>query len=258
MKPFLSVALVQFEIEWEDIDANLQKLDMLLTSLKKQTDIILLPEMFATGFTMNPERFKHSDIQKILDWMSDRATRDNVVLMGTVPFNEGKSYFNRLIIAFEDGSHDFYDKRHLFSMGGEQQHYLPGKERKIVIINGWKILPLICYDLRFPVWSRNDRDYDLLIYLSNWPAVRSNVWNTLLPARAIENQAYVAGVNRIGTDGRAINYIGESKIVTPKGELIAEFSDEEKIGMVQLDADYLVEFRKKFPVLSGRDIFFIK
>ena len=258
MEQLLRVALIQYDVEWENIKLNLQKLDSLCTSLTVSADIIVLPEMFATGFTMNPEHFTKSDTNKVLDWMLDKSAVNNSVLMGSTPFKDEGDYYNRLLITFPDGSHEFYDKRHLYTMGEEHLHYKPGKLRKIFSIKGWKVLPLICYDLRFPVWSRNDVEYDLLIYSSNWPSVRSDVWSTLLKARAIENQSYVVGLNRLGTDGRGILHNGESKVISPKGEILLDMVSYERTETIELDSKSLMSFRKKFPVLNDRDTFIIK
>ena len=258
MNKLLRIKMLQYDVQWEDIRSNLQQLDKLYTSENISADITLLPEMFATGFTMNPGRFTDTDIQTILHWMLEKSAHSGSVLMGSVPFNDNGNYYNRLLITFKDGTHSFYNKRHLFKMGQEHQQYKPGDFRKIVTVKGWKVLPLICYDLRFPVWSRNDIDYDLLVYVSNWPAVRNDVWNTLLKARAIENQTYVAGLNRTGTDGRGIFYSGGSKVISPKGDIILEMGEKECIKTVELDGNAMLEFRKKFPVLSDRDSFIIK
>lgn len=258
MEKLLHAVLIQYDVEWENIKSNLQKLDKLCSSVIESADIIILPEMFATGFTMKPEKFTEKDIRNILEWMLKRSVTNNSVLLGSVPYNDDGKYYNRLLITFPDGTHDFYDKRHLFTIGEEHQHYEAGSLRKIFTVKGWKVLPLVCYDLRFPVWSRNDVDYDLLIYSSNWPSVRVEVWDTLLKARAIENQAYVVGLNRLGTDGRDISYAGGSKVFSPKGEVILEMYNRESAESVELDSRSLMVFREKFPVLKDRDTFIFK
>ena len=259
MDTILKVGVLQYNVAWHDIEKNLRKAEILIEQFPDTPDLILLPEMFATGFTMEPELFSGKVYSLIINWMQELSAKYSVAISGSHPFYSGRVYFNRLLfISQEPEINTYYDKRHLFSIGGEDKHYAPGNNRSIIQYRNWRLMPLICYDLRFPVWSRNDLDYDVLFYVTNWPAARNDVWETLLKARAIENQAYVIGVNRIGTDGQNIHYIGNSRVISPKGNILGKLSDEENFLFIRLEKEKLVEFRKKFPVLSDRDHFVIK
>jgi len=258
--PNLYVSLVQTRLFWEDPQANLEWLAEKLAQLHGNSDIIILPEMFNTGFSMNTSKADTKD-GKSLQWMADMAAKHNAVITGSLMFREGNNCFNRLVWMQPDGFFECYDKRHLFSMAGEHLHYTAGQHRLIVVYKGWKICPLICFDLRFPIWSRNalnnsSCDYDLLIYVANWPEKRSFAWKSLLPARAIENQAYLAAVNRIGMDGNEINYAGDSGIFNFQGEKISlteRFGD--KVETIALSAKALKDFREAFPVAASADNF---
>jgi predicted amidohydrolase len=252
----MKITLVQTILSWEDQNLNLQRLSTLLDQIL-DTDLIVLPEMFTTGFTMNvnvAENF-HENMHT-LSWMRRIAKEKGAALVGSVSVHERGKYYNRLIWMFPEGHYVIYDKGHTFKLAGEDKHYEQGSERFIIEYNGWKILPLICYDLRFPEWSRNgvsqagDCNYDLLIYVANWPAVRSYAWKSLLVARAIENVCYVAGVNRVGTDGNGNNYSGDSSLIDPLGEKI--WTKENTGGCITLELDYqkLGEIRKRFPFLE--------
>jgi omega-amidase len=254
----LNIAIVQFNVEWHEIKRNLNTIDLLLSSLRQPVDIILLPEMFVTGYTMQPELFNGDNEAFVLEWMKKTSNSQNASIMGTYPSKFGESYNNRLICISPNGKTEYYNKRHLFSMGDEDLHYLPGNERKIILINEWKIFPLICYDLRFPVWCRNNLSYDLLIDIANWPASRIDAWNILLKARAIENQCYVIGINRTGIDGRNISYNGNSQAISPKGEIIKRLDNSDQMILVELNLNELKHFREKFPVLKDQDHFDIK
>jgi predicted amidohydrolase len=251
----LSIIIVQYNVAWHDIRQNLIKIDRMLNQMIKPVDLILLPEMFATGFTMQPELFSDTDQSDVVEWMKKLAFSKNAVIVGSYPCKEKKKHYNRLLCGMPDGNIDYYDKRHLFAIGDENLHYIKGNKRKTFIYKNWKFLPLICYDLRFPLWSRNDCGYDLLIYTSNWPASRNEAWEVLLKARAIENQCYVVGVNRIGSDGRNIDYIGNSQIISAKGEIIAQLDDTEQVVAIELSRRELNEYREKFPILKDRDSF---
>ncbi|MFW5820422.1 MAG: amidohydrolase [Bacteroidota bacterium] len=262
----MKLVLVQPDILWESPGENLENLNKLLDQIEGKPDLIILPEMFTTGFSMNTKEMAQPPENPVIGWMRGKATRFKSAIMGSMIIADHKkensrndgddiSYFNRLIFLSEEGDLFFYDKRHMFRMGGEGDHFSAGKKRLIVNHMAWKICPLICYDLRFPVWSRNREDYDLLIYVANWPAVRSDVWNTLLKARAIENQSWVVGVNRTGKDGEGINYIGESQIVNPKGEVVDKLNGREMIREVDISLEELDIFRQKFPVWKDRDHF---
>ncbi|MEQ8910450.1 MAG: amidohydrolase [Vicingaceae bacterium] len=261
----ITVSLLQTELVWEDAKVNRQNFEKHFQSLS-QTDLILLPEMFTTGFTMNSSGVAEGMEGPSMEWMHQQAEKQKAVVCGTLIIEENKQYFNRLIWMQPNGQYAHYDKRHLFRMANEDQHFSPGKERLVVELKGWKICPLICYDLRFPVFSRNlfktdqrsyvEPEYDLLLYVANWPAPRVEAWKKLLFARAIENQVYVLGLNRIGKDGKGIDYSGGSLILDAKGESIWEAKDnQECIQTEQLSWKELEEFRKKFPVGMDADKF---
>jgi omega-amidase len=254
----LRVTIIQTHLFWEAVDENLAHFDSKLKAVKEPTDIIVLPEMFTTAFTMNPKVFAEEHGGKGLQWMLQKATDKNCVIVGSISVKADQKFYNRLYWAMPDGTYLYYDKRHLFQMGKEDVYYTSGTKKLIVDYKGWKICPLVCYDLRFPVWSRNTKDsiYDVLIYVANWPAVRSYPWKQLLIARAIENQTYVVGVNRVGDDGNDIAHSGDSCIINPRGELVTKINAGEDVSeTVVLDYRYLEEFRKVFPVLSDGDDF---
>lgn len=252
-KDKISVKIIQTKLIWEDEKANLHAFESLISAGKK-ADLVLLPEMFATGFSMQPERYADRS-GFVLGWMQKMAIKTGQALCGSAMVEEEGKYFNRLYFVKPDGETSYYDKRHLFTMGQEPAHYSAGKERIIVDYLGWKILPLVCYDLRFPVFSRNDVGYDLLLYVANWPEVRSTHWRTLLKARAMENQAYVLACNRVGMDGNGINHSGDSAVIDFRGEVISEDSGKEMILEGTLSYPELVDAREKFPVLGDADIF---
>jgi predicted amidohydrolase len=254
----LKVAVLQTNTVWHDIEKNLSRLGDIMNQIVQPVDLILLPEMFATGFTLKPETLNAEEHQLLLNWLKQVAAKYNCAVSGSHPFLEAGSYYNRLFFCLPDGQLESYDKRHLFPMEGENLVYRQGKERKIIFFRSWKIFPLICYDLRFPVWSRNRERYDLLIYVSNWPAARNQNWEVLLKARAIENQCYVIGVNRTGTDGNKIRYIGNSQVISPVGELLAKLDAEEGVMDITLDRKMLIKYRKHFPVLDDSDDFEIR
>ena len=254
-KKELQITIVQPTIIWEDIEGNRTMLEQMISEID-QTDVILLPEMFTTGFTMNVETFFETMDGTTLSWMKKLSRNKNAAIAGSIIIKEKDSYYNRLLWVNSDGSVFWYDKRHLFTMGGEHIAFSKGDKKLIVECKGWKICPLICYDLRFPVWSRNKEGYDLLIYLANWPSARHQVWKTLLEARAIENQAFVVGVNRTGTDGLGLNYLGGSGCVDAKGK--ASFLDKEpRLKTLILNYSELSSFREKFPLLPDSDSFVI-
>ena len=210
MRRDLNITLVQSDLHWHDQDVNRDMFSQKIESLSEDTDLIILPEMFTTGFTMEAEQYAEEMDGATLQWMKKMSHKTQAVITGSIIIKEGGSYFNRLIWMRSDGTYDTYDKRHLFAMAGEHEHYTAGQSRLIIDIEGWRICPLVCYDLRFPVWARNNDEYDVLIYTANWPSMRAAHWNKLLVARAIENQSYVAGVNRVGTDGKGYPYDGDS------------------------------------------------
>lgn len=254
-KSNLRVSLVQMEIQWENPMANCAILEEKLQVLQGKTDVIILPEMFTTGFSMNEVGAEYVNGPS-LKWLKVMSTRLSALIIGSLKFKEKNQYFNRLLAVFPSGEIKFYDKRHLFRMGQEHQFYSAGDQQVIITYLDWKIAPFVCYDLRFPVWSRNVKyAYDLAIYVANWPAVRNHPWNILLKARAIENLAYVAGVNRIGKDGNEVYYQGDSALLSCKGEEMIHLNDREDIQTGVLSANDLYEFRKQFPADLDADEF---
>jgi predicted amidohydrolase len=260
MIPDLKITTIQSRLFWEDPAKNVAHFSEKLDTVD-DTDLIILPEMFTTGFTMKPELLAEEAGGIGLQWMQEKAAQKKCVIVGSISVKENGHYYNRLYWVKPDGSFLSYDKRHLFSMGKEHEHYTPGSQKLIIDYKGWKICPLICYDLRFPVWSRNTKEtpYDLLIYVANWPEVRSYPWKQLLIARAIENQCYVAGVNRIGEDGNNIPHSGDTLVLNAKGEIINQTgAHEDRSETLGLSYDTLTDFRKAFPVLNDGDGFTIK
>ncbi len=253
----MNISIIQSNLVWENIEENLKQFSEKINSIKEHTDLIVLPEMFAPGFSMKPEIFaKYENLQ--LDWLSKHAEKKNAVITGSIITKNNGNFFNSLIWMEADGTYKQYDKRHLFTFAGEDKHYTAGNKSILVNINDWKIKPLVCYDLRFPVWSRNKQDYDVLIYVANWPERRSDAWKTLLKARAIENQAYVIGVNRVGEDGNGIYHSGDSAVIDPKGNIISKIkAHEESVETVSICLDELNAFRDKFPVGNDADDFVI-
>ena len=249
----LRVALVQADLHWEDSPANLQRLGELLEKHPPACDLLVLPEMFSTGFSMHPEKFATTEQGPEVVWMMSQAKKWECQLAGSLMIKEGSSFVNRLLVVNEQGVMARYDKRHLFSMAGENQKYQAGNTRVIHEIQGWRINLQICYDLRFPVWARNRGDYDVLLYVANWPSKRVYAWKQLLVARAIENQCYVAGVNRVGLDGNGIPHVGASRLVDPMGEVIGEMELDEGILTANFSKNYLNEIREKLPFLQDRD-----
>jgi predicted amidohydrolase len=254
----MNVTLIQSDIVWENKLRNLEKLGQLISAIQSDTDILVLPEMFNTGFSMNPRDLSEKPYSVTFEWMRNMAEKKNSGICGSFIINEYNHYYNRWIFVSPDNETWSYDKRHLFSPGGEDSLFTRGTERIVFNYRGLRICPNICYDLRFPVWSRNRNDYDLLINSSNWPESRRDVWITLLKARALENQCYVAGVNRTGIDGTGIKYCGDSMILGPKGETIASGkTNEECLISGDISVDELADFREKFPVLNDADNFTI-
>ncbi|GAB4380155.1 MAG: amidohydrolase [Salibacteraceae bacterium] len=269
MQSDLNITLVQCDLMWENPQANRYKIEQLLDESSPSTDLILLPEMFPTGFTMNNTELAELPGGESFKWMVRMAKKHAAVIAGSVitrvPNTGGSDlYYNRLYWVNPDGTYHTYDKRHLFSFAGENNHYSAGNERLIATVKGWKVCPLICYDLRFPVWSRNasldgepiDFEYDVLCYVANWPEARQRAWVTLLEARAHENQCYVAGVNRSGVDGNSIAYKGESAVYSPKGEkLYSAGSELNLVKTLTLSRDELISFREKFGAWKDKDTF---
>lgn len=260
----LKVTLLQTSLHWQDATANLAHFEAKLNGIDAETDLVLLPEMFTTGFTMSPKTSAEPHGGIGLRWMMRMAAEKNCVITGSIAVEDKGLYYNRLYWVRPDGSYEMYNKRHLFRMAHEQEHYSAGDQKLIVELKGWKICPLVCYDLRFPVWSRNRLvnnapEYDLLLYVANWPEARAYPWKQLLIARAIENQCYVAGLNRVGTDGNNHRYSGDSALINPRGELLSDPNAHQEIcETIELSYSYLEEFRKLFPLMLDADDFELK
>lgn len=255
----MKVSALQYDICWEDPAANLKMIEGLVEDSLALTDLLLLPEMFTTGFTMRPEKLAEGMDGAGMEWMKKKAGEWDVVIGGSLIIREGDSYYNRFMWVNPGGDIEFYDKRHLFRMGEEDKHYSMGKKKLITKLGDIRIRPLICYDLRFPVWSRNRNDYDVLIYVANWPASRRKVWTSLLMARALENQSYVIGVNRTGRDGMGTDYSGDSMVIDPRGNIISNAGNKESFLIsAEIDIAKLKEFRNKFPAWQDADDFDIR
>jgi len=254
----MRLTLIQSDITWEDKVRNLERMGEMISSIPGETDLLILPEMFNTGFSMNPSELAEPPESVTFDWLQDISARYNSGICGSYIVSENSKFYNRWIFVSADGEVSIYDKRHLFSMSGEEALFTRGEKRIVFNFRGIRICPNVCYDLRFPVWSRNRNNYDLLINSANWPESRRDVWITLLKARALENQCFVAGVNRIGTDGAGISYCGDSMMLGPKGEIIAEGrQNEECIISGEISIGELSDFRRKFPVWKDGDDFTI-
>ncbi len=286
----LKVTVIQSDLHWEDRSANLQMFEEKIGTVRESMELVLLPEMFSTGFSMHPAALAEPMDGASVKWMRRVSAEHRIILAGSLIIEERGEYYNRLIWMLPNGELGYYDKRHLFAYAGENKQYSPGSGRLIASVKGWKINLLVCYDLRFPVWSRQtvpvpfpamqatpdpDKDdigdpnakpapagypgpeYDVLVYVANWPQSRIHAWKTLLQARAIENQCYVVGVNRVGKDGNGICYNGDSMIVGPMGEIIKTVTDQETIFTSTLQAEPLQAAREKFPFLKDADPFFI-
>ena len=271
----LTITIIQSELHWENIDRNLDMFSKKISSVKEKTDLIILPEMFSTGFTMNAKNCAEEMSGKTMEWLRSSAKEKNCVITGSLIIRDkapspslsrslsgekalDEAFFNRLIWMNPDGTFQFYDKRHLFGLAEEDKTYTAGNKKIIPNINGWKICPLICYDLRFPVWSRRTKaeDYDLLVYVANWPDKRIYAWSQLLVARAIENQCYVAGVNRVGDDGNAMHHSGCSAVIDFKGEQMSKTrAGEESVETISLNKESLLDYRKHFSFAGDADEF---
>ncbi len=259
----LNIALVQSSLVWEDAEANLRNFDQKLNEIAPETDLVMLPEMFNTGFSINPKRIAEHPDGRSFNWLRNKAAELNCVVTGSILTEEDNRYYNRIYWMHPDGSFETYDKRHLFRLGEEYKVFTAGNHRKIFEIKGWKILPLICYDLRFPVWIKNryldgSYEYDLIVCVANWPAVRQYAWKQLIIARAIENQAYAAAVNRVGADGNGFAHTGDSAITDPQGFIISQAQPEkEQIITASLSWNELQQFRRQFTIGLDWDEFVI-
>lgn len=255
----LNITLLQSDIVWEDKQANFAQYEAQLTSIKERKEVVVLPEMFTTGFSMQPERFAEAMDGETIEWMRRMAATYRCIITGSVMIKEEERYYNRLVWMQPNGQYYHYDKRHLFAFANEDQHYSAGEKKLILQVNGWRICPVICYDLRFPVWLRNQEEaYDILIVVANWPARRAYAWRSLLVARAIENMSYVVGVNRVGNDGKEIYHNGNSAVINPLGEVLWEHTDEVATKTITLDKSLLTATRAQFPFLKDADTFYIQ
>ena len=271
-KSDLTFSLIQTALHWEDKAANLKMLRQKIEGIENKTEVVVLPEMFSTGFTMNTGTLAETMTGPTIQWMKELAANKKVILVGSIIVKEPDadshvqedSFFNRLIWMLPNGQYGFYDKRHLFAFAGEDKHYTAGNKRLIASVKGWKINLQICYDLRFPVWARQSPPvpeeagsglYDVLIYVANWPQLRSQAWKALLQARAIENQCYVIGVNRVGEDGNGIHHNGDSMVIGPLGEILYHKENEEDVFTITLQKEPLQEARNQFPFLKDGDFF---
>jgi omega-amidase len=251
----MKVALVQTELIWENPSENRKQLGEKINHVVDIVDLIVLPEMFTSGFTMNPKKVAETMKGETIQWLKSIAKTRDCAITGSLVIEENGNYYNRLVFVFPDGKIEHYDKRHLFTLAGEEKVYTKGENRLIVAYKGWKICPLICYDLRFPVFSRNNEDYDVLVYVANWPQPRIQAWDALLKARAIENMSYVIGVNRIGNDGNLHPYSGHSQVFDYLGHEMVELLAEDKTIVVTLQKELLISTRKRFGFLSDQDCF---
>ncbi len=251
----LKVTLIQPDLHWENIEANLEMFDAHIDAMSEPCDLIVLPEMFSTGFSMSAEILAEPMSGKAVQWMQAKARASKSVMTGSLIIEHSGNYYNRLVWARPDGSLATYDKKHLFRYADENRVYTAGGGRMTVDLNGWRVRPFICYDLRFPIWCRNlDLAYDLALFVANWPARRSSHWRKLLVARAIENQSYVMGVNRVGIDGNGHAYDGASAIINPLGEAIFEAGDEVVTQTATLSYRQLADYRKAFPAWKDADL----
>ncbi len=259
MSKLLTVSLVQSVLHWENRAANLRHFSQHLSGLKAgDTDLVLLPEMFTTGFSMNAAALAEPTEGEAYRWMAQQASRLQAVVTGSIIAGEDGNYYNRLLWVRPDGSYAQYDKRHLFTLAKEEETYTAGREALFTELKGWKVMPLICYDLRFPVWSRNRERYDLLLYIANWPAKRRTAWKALLAARAIENQAFTLGLNRVGEDGNGFPYSGDSAAYDYAGEPLLQSAQVEGVFTLTLDQEKQSEFRSKLRFLDDQDTFTIE
>lgn len=251
----LRIALIQSKLHWEDKAANRTMFQDKILSFEQQADLIVLPEMFTTGFSMKPENLAETMSGESITWMKTMASSTGSVLVGSIIIEEYSKYYNRLIWMKPDQTFECYDKRHLFRLANEQNIYTAGQTKKIVEYKGWKINLNICYDMRFPVWSRNQNDYDILLNVANWPAKRSYPWKTLMRARAIENMSYVVALNRVGDDGNGYPHTGDSAIIKADGKAIIEQANEEKVLWGELSMSELKSFRERFQFYKDADDF---
>lgn len=254
----MKIALIQTSLIWENPLENRSHLAQKITGFMEDVDLIVLPEMFSSGFTMNPKAVAETMDGETVSWLQHLAKAKNAAITGSLVIEENGNYYNRLVFVYPNGEIKTYDKKHLFSLAGEDKFYTAGKEKLIVEYKGFKICPLVCYDLRFPVFSRNVENYDILIYVANWPKIRTNAWDILLKARAVENMCYTIGVNRTGTDDNNHEYIGHSQAIDYLGNNLLEPQEAEGVFIIELDKEKLLETRSKLAFLNDRDDFEIR
>jgi len=255
----LTFSIIQTALHWEDKVANLSMLEHKIMDIKERTEVVILPEMFSTGFSMQPQKLAETMDGPTISWMKRIAGNKKIIITGSVIIEEGGSFFNRLIWVLPNGSLGWYDKRHRFAFAGEDKEYTPGHKRLIAQVKGWKINLQVCYDLRFPVWARQQStdqpEYDVLLYVANWPERRATAWKSLLTARAIENQCYVIGVNRVGLDGNGISHCGDSMVVDALGNTLWHQVNDEIVHTITLEKESLQQIREKFPFWKDADQF---
>ncbi len=251
----ITLCQVQPDLIWEDIEGNLEMLEGMLEKMIPETDLVILPETFSTGFTMQSDRYSEEESGKAVSWLKRMAREKQTCMTGSLIVREADNIFNRLYWVSPDGIDGYYDKRHLFRMGREDKHFSPGISRPVFNLGNFRFLPQICYDLRFPVFSRNRGDYDVLFYVANWPAPRQLVWETLLRARAIENQSYVLGVSRVGVDGLGVDHLGGTCVIDPMGNVIHAMDNQPGILTTSVELNMLRSFREKFPAWKDADRF---
>jgi predicted amidohydrolase len=254
----LNVTLIQADIVWEDKKANLKQYQSFIESVQDKKEVVVLPEMFSTGFSMNTQALAEPMDGPTAQWMKNIAKQHRCILTGSLIIEDEGKYYNRLLWVQPDGVMHHYDKRHLFAYADEHNHFTPGDKRLIVSVKGFRICPMVCYDLRFPVWARNrDEEYDVLLYVANWPERRNLAWKTLLPARAIENLSYVIGVNRVGLDAKGLSYTGDSAVYGPLGEELYEVSNTSAVHTITLEIEQVDNTRAQLPFLNDADNFLI-
>lgn len=259
MQEHLKVVLIQSDLVWENAEANRKAFTKKINAISQKVDLILLPEMFTTGFTMTPENVYETMQGATINWLLNTAEKYNAAIGGSLVIKEENSFYNRFVFVESNGSITTYDKRHTFTLAGEDKVYTAGNNKIILNYKGWSICPLVCYDLRFPVWARNTKNYDVLIYVANWPKLRINAWDTLLKARAIENMCYCIGVNRIGNDDNKLEYVGHSAIYDSLGKTLCKTTDGiENIEIITLQKEHLKTTRDKLKFLDDRDDFILK
>lgn len=254
----MKTAIIQTDLIWEDPKGNRNQFEQKINAITQHVDLIVLPEMFSTGFTMFPNHLAETMSGETVNWMQEVANAKQAAICGSIIIAENDNFYNRFVFVHPNLKIDTYDKRHLFSLAGEHEQYTQGTEKVIIEYKDWKICPQICYDLRFPVFSRNTEEYDLLIYVANWPKPRVYAWDALLKARAIENMSFVIGVNRIGLDGNKHEYVGHSQVLDELGNVIVEANENEGVFITSLDKEKMLQTREKLNFLNDRDVFNIE